>query len=173
MNAALALEAVGAFIPAHDLSEEVVAEGFAEVTVPGRLETVKQASASSAPVILDVAHNPEGVSAMVTSLIEAFAFEKIFFVVGILADKDHVGILTELARVPSAIVLAEPVSARARSKEELAAVAQGIGLEAQVASSVPAAVASAMQSAGPGDLVCVTGSHYVVGEARTHLAGGG
>ena len=171
VNAALALEAVGAFLPAHDLSHDVVVEGFAEATVPGRLETIKQATESSAPVILDVAHNPEGVSALVSSLIEAFAFEKVVFVVGILSDKDHVGILTELARAPSTIVFAEPSSARARSKEELAAAAEAIGLEAQVATSIPAAVASAMQLAGPGDLVCVTGSHYVVGEVRTFLTG--
>lgn len=170
VNAALALEAVGGFLPAQELSPDVVTEGFAAVRVPGRVETAVQATESSAPVVLDVAHNPEGVSALVSTLIEAFAFERVIFVIGILSDKDHIGILTELARVPSALILTEPSSARARSKDELAVSSEALGLEYQIADGVPAAVTSAMRLANAGDLVCVTGSHYVVGDARTFLA---
>ncbi|MBA2725928.1 MAG: dihydrofolate synthase, partial [Actinobacteria bacterium] len=170
VNAALALEAVGAFLPAQDLSSELVAEGFAAVSAPGRMETIKQATASSSPVILDVAHNPAGISALVGALIEAFAFERVVFVVGILADKDHTGILTELSRLPAAVVFTEPRSGRARSADELAALADGLGLVTQVIQNVPEAVDAAMQLAEPGDLICITGSHYVVGEARSYLA---
>jgi len=170
VNAALSLEAVGAFLPVQDLSPELVAEGFATVSAPGRIETVTQATASSAPVILDVAHNPAGISALVGALIEAFAFERVVFVVGILQDKDHTGILTELARVPAVVILTEPKSERARSTDELDALAEGLGLATQATRNVPQAVDAAMRLAEPGDLICITGSHYVVGEARSYLA---
>lgn len=170
VNAALALEAVGAFLPAQELSQEVVAEGLANVVVRGRVETVKQATESSAPVVLDVAHNPEGMSALVGTLIEAFAFERIIFVVGILGDKDFVGMLTELSRVSSSLILTEAASERSRPPAELAVAAEALGLDARIESDVTAAVGSAMQIADPGDLICVTGSHYIVGEARAFLA---
>jgi len=124
---------------------------------------------SETPVVLDVAHNPDGMSATVTALLEAFAFDKVTFVIGILEDKDHVGIITELARVPCRLILTSPANARARSLEELGAVADQLGLEHRAVGGIPAAIDAALEEAGEQELVCITGSHYVVGEARTHL----
>lgn len=170
VNAALALEAVGTFLPVQELSHDLIAEGLGTVSAPGRIETIKQATASSAPVVLDVAHNPASISALVGSLIEAFAFDRVVFVVGILEDKDHKGMLTELSRVPATLVFTEAKSARARSADELAGLSEALGLTTEVARDVPAAVDAAMRLAEPGDLICITGSHYIVGEARTYLA---
>lgn len=167
INAALALEAVTRFIPARELAADVVLEGFATTSVPGRTETIR--TDSPLPVILDVAHNPDGMSALITSLTEAFAFDRVVFVVGILEDKDHLGMLTEMQRVPSTLVVTEPEFARARSAGELEDAASSLGIEARAVPNVAAAVAAALEDAREGDLVCITGSHYVVGEARTFL----
>jgi dihydrofolate synthase/folylpolyglutamate synthase len=121
--------------------------------------------------VLDVAHNPDGMSALVSSLAEAFAFERVVFVVGILQDKDHVGMLTEMARLPSILILTEPRFARSAPATELLEAAAGVGLPAEVEPDVTRAVDMALEAAGEMDLVCVTGSHYVVGEARPHLLG--
>ena len=168
MNAAVALEAVTQFLPANPLDEEVVAEGFDRAVVPGRLETVTRDDLD-APIVLDVAHNPEGVSALIAALSEAFAFESVHFVVGILADKDFRGMLNELTRLPSRVTLTEPESVRAASRQELLAAAQEAGLEAASSESVESAVNRAIGSAVAGELICVTGSHYVVGQARSLL----
>ena len=171
-NAAVALEAVTRFLPAQDLEQDVVAEGFANAVVPGRLEALAPAPGSADPsIVLDVAHNPDGMSALVTSLLEAFALERVFFVIGILADKDHEGMLRELVRIPSHLILTEARSARSASPDELAAASERLDLSHEVIEGVPAAVSTATQAAGPGDLVVVTGSHYVVGEARGFLLG--
>jgi dihydrofolate synthase/folylpolyglutamate synthase len=170
VNAATALEAVTRFLPAQQLDAEVVAEGFTRTTAPGRLESVGQLTDLALPLMLDVAHNPPSVSALVSSLIEGFAFESVIFVIGVLKDKDFAGMLGEMARVPCSLIFTEARTARAAEAEELGRAADSLGLGFKVIEGVPAAVSTAVQSAGPDELICITGSHYVVGEARTYLA---
>ncbi len=165
-NAATALEAVTRFLPAQELGQEVLQEGLSTVVVPGRLESVRQGSATQAPVLLDVAHNPDGMSALITTLIEEFAFERIVFVLGILSDKDHAGMLREVARVEGHVIATEARSVRSFPAPELLTAAEGLGLGGDSVPDVASAVKRALQIATPGDLICVTGSHYVVGEAR-------
>jgi dihydrofolate synthase/folylpolyglutamate synthase len=162
VNAAIALEAVTRFLPGQVLGEEVVAQGFAEAKVPGRMETVDR-------VLLDVAHNPDGASALVGALAGAFDFTGGVFVVGILADKDYRGIVQELARISTRMVFTSAANVRSVDPSELLSVAAELGLEECLAvANVGEAIAAARDLAGEA-LVCVTGSHYVVGEAREHL----
>ncbi len=167
-NAATALEATTRFL-AHPLSDEVVAEGFASTVVPGRLETLRAQQRPGIPVILDVAHNPDGMSALITSLIEAFAFDRVRFVIGILGDKDYRGMLQELARVECSVYFTEPKTVRAVPKSDLVAAGAELGLTSHPSADVDEGVTSALADADDHDLVCVTGSHYVVGEARSFL----
>jgi dihydrofolate synthase/folylpolyglutamate synthase len=91
------------------------------------------------------------------------------FVVGILGDKDHRGMIAEMARVPSRIILTQPRSVRSTPPDELRASATEFGLESEDIDDVADAVKHALADVQEGDLVCVTGSHYVVGEARPTL----
>lgn len=162
VNAAIALEAVTRFLPGQVLGEEVVAQGFAEAKAPGRMETVDR-------VLLDVAHNPDGASALVGALAGAFDFTGGVFVVGILADKDYRGIVQELARISPLMVFTKAANVRSVEPSELLSAAAELGLEDCLAvDGVADAIAAARDLAGEA-LVCVTGSHYVVGEAREHL----
>jgi dihydrofolate synthase/folylpolyglutamate synthase len=151
----------------RELDQDVVLEGFANTKVPGRLETL--ALGGDVPVILDVAHNADGMSALVTSLAETFPFKRVVFVVGILQGKDHNGMLLEMTRIPCALVVTQPEIGRALEAGELHAAAIELGMEATVEKTVRAAVDSARAISASGDLVCITGSHYVVGEARSYL----
>jgi dihydrofolate synthase/folylpolyglutamate synthase len=171
VNAAVALEAATRFIPARELDETVVAEAFASTFVAGRLESIKLNGGETRTVVLDVAHNPDGASALVTSLAEAFAFERVVFVVGILADKDYRGMLAELARLECSLFFTEAKTVRSVPADELRVAADELALPSEVIDDVAKATDAAIDSAGRGELVCITGSHYVVGEARTHLRG--
>jgi dihydrofolate synthase/folylpolyglutamate synthase len=168
VNAATALEAVVRFLPARSLGHDVVAEGLGGVEIPGRLE-VFRLEGVEVPVVLDVAHNPDGVSALVSSLADAFAFDTVRFVVGIMGDKDHSGMLGELARLPCSVVLTQSRSVRSLALEELETGARAHQLPYEVRENVEAATDRAIETSATRDLVCVTGSHYVVGEARAHL----
>lgn len=169
VNAATALEAVTRFFPAESLSDDVVAEGLGAASAPGRLETVRQKTADSGVIVMDVAHNPDGVAALVTSLLEGFAFQKVVFVFGTLEDKDYRGMLTQFTRLPCQIFATRAQHPRSVTAGDLAAAAEELGLPAEPITSVGEAVTVASESATPDDLVCITGSHYVVGEARTFL----
>ena len=167
-NAATALEAVTRFLPSVEFSNDVVLEGMAAVRVPGRLETLRT-DTTSVPVVMDVAHNPDGMSAMITSLAEAFAFDRIVFILGVLQDKDHDGMLTEMARLGGHVIATEAKTARSVPAQQLADAAQTHGMASEVVTDVAAALHRATQIAREADLICVTGSHYVVGEARSLL----
>jgi dihydrofolate synthase / folylpolyglutamate synthase len=167
VNAATAIEAVTRFLPARQLDDDLLLEGLAATSVPGRIETLR--SARQATVVLDVAHNPDGMSALVTALIEAFAFDKVHFVLGVLEDKDFAGMLGELTRVPCVVYATAPAGVRPVPPQELHSASVERGLEAHVVNDVFTAAKRALSVSGAGELVCVTGSHYVVGEARERL----
>ncbi|HVF53898.1 MAG TPA: Mur ligase family protein [Actinomycetota bacterium] len=170
VNAAAALEAVTRFIPAQELAPDVVAQGLGTAFAHGRIETIPGA-AGGVPVILDVAHNPEGMSALITALLEAFAFDRVIFVAGFLADKEHTGMIAEMARVPAKLLWTRARSARSADPTVLLEAARELDPDAYVFEDVTEAVDEAIAVSGEGDLICVTGSHYVVGEARLHLLG--
>ena len=176
-NAATALVAVEAFLGggAGALVGEVVEQGFAAVSVPGRLEVVRR----SPTVLIDVAHNPHGARALAAAVDEAFDFRRLVGVVGVLADKDAEGILVALEPLLDEIVLTQSTSPRAVDAEELGAIAAEVfGAErVQVEPVLPNALEAAVTAAeSEGDLegvgVLVTGSVTIAGESRALLRRG-
>jgi dihydrofolate synthase / folylpolyglutamate synthase len=169
-NAALAIAAVTKFVPEGSLDVAVIRDGLAACGVAGRMEAIRPAGAKG-PVILDVAHNPAGASALALALSETFAFERVTFVVGILGDKDHRGILEELAAIPARVIATQARAARSLPADQICKDASEFGLECESIPDVGDAVRLAIETTRAEDLVAVTGSHYVVGEARTYLLG--
>lgn len=168
LNAAVAIEATTRFTN-KPLDQDIVAEGLMNTHVPGRLETVRLEGQAAVPVVVDVAHNPDGASALISGLVDAFTFERVLFVVGVLGDKNYAGMLAELARLRCEVIATRPRYVRAVSTEQLRSAADELGLQCIAIDEVSTAVDFALGRAEGGDLVCVTGSHYVVGEARAHL----
>jgi len=176
-NAAVALATAEAFLGAgveRVLDASVVREGFADVTSPGRLERVR----SAPTVLLDAAHNPAGVAALVSSLQDDFDFRRLVAVVAILADKDVQGMLEILEPSVDAVVVTRNTSTRAMPVAELAAVAEEIfGPDrVTVAASLPDAIEAAVAlaedeiDAGIGGVgVLITGSVMTVADARKLL----
>ncbi|GAA4463093.1 bifunctional folylpolyglutamate synthase/dihydrofolate synthase [Phytohabitans houttuyneae] len=176
-NAAVALAAVEAFLGAgtsRQLDPEVVREGFAGTSSPGRLERVRNAPT----ILLDSAHNTHGMAATVTALQEEFAFSRLVAVVAVLADKDAAGLLELLEPVVDAVVVTRNTSPRAMPADQLAQVAEEIFGESRVeiAANMPDAIEVAValaesdveaELAGVG--VLITGSVATVADARRLL----
>jgi dihydrofolate synthase/folylpolyglutamate synthase len=165
-NAAIALAAAEAFFDGP-LDPDVVTEAFAGFRSPGRLEVV----GNSPLVILDGAHNVAGAEALVAVLAEEFLPAPRTLVVGLLREKDPALMLSALdARSAERVIACPPPTPRALDPKEVAAAAQALGVaQVEVAPSVTEAVRWAVDSAGPEGQVVVTGSLYVVGEARASL----
>jgi dihydrofolate synthase/folylpolyglutamate synthase len=165
-NAAVALAAVAAFL-GRAPSPEVVEVALGSVVVPGRLEVL----GSQPLIVVDGAHNPAGAEALSSALAEGFSVEghKVA-VLGMLEGRDPCGILRPLldAGIDQVICVA-PETPRAMDAAKVAAAAGGLGLDAIVASSIVEGVHAGLSKVSEGGLLLVTGSLYVVGEARAEL----
>ena len=176
-NAALALAAVEAFLgagSAKQLDPDVVREGFADTTSPGRLERVRSAPA----ILLDGAHNPHGMAATVKALEEEFAFRHLVVVVAILADKDAEALLELLEPVAAKIIVTRNTSPRSMDLDALARAAADVFGEdrVMVAENMPDAIEEAvyqaesdMEGEQSGVGVLITGSIVTVADARKLL----
>ncbi len=166
-NAALAVAAVEALLaaPGETLAADVVAEGLAQVTSPGRLQLI-----GTAPTVLvDAAHNPHGMRALVAALQDSFDFDGWAVVLGVLADKDAAAILDALHALPGRIFATAPASDRARDPDDLADLAERRGMPVSVHPDLmdAAAAARAWAEAAPRRAVVIAGSVVLAGEAIT------
>jgi len=166
-NASLAVAAVEAFLDAP-LSPEIVAEGFDRVTSPGRLEVVGR----DPLVLLDGAHNTQGMTALGRALDEEFTSAgSLVAVVGVLAGHDPGELLDALGSERLRLVVACPApSPRTLDPALVAAAARKRGVEAVEVTSVAEAIDAARADAGIEETILVTGSLYVVGAARATLS---
>ncbi|HXK12497.1 MAG TPA: folylpolyglutamate synthase/dihydrofolate synthase family protein [Vicinamibacteria bacterium] len=155
-------EAKRAGIPI-DLSK--VPEAVARTRWPGRLERVP----GDPPLLLDGAHNPAGARALAAHLADGPPFVLVF---GAMADKDVAGLARALFPLAAAVVLTRPRVARAATPSDLARRAGRLGSRADLEPSVARALALARglaRARGPGTVVVVAGSLYLVGAVKAIL----
>ncbi|ROP64466.1 folylpolyglutamate synthase/dihydrofolate synthase family protein [Curtobacterium sp. ZW137] len=119
-NAAVAIAAVESFIGrgTQALDEDVLSEGLAGATSPGRLQPIAQ----DPTVVVDAAHNPHGAKALADALPVAFPSEHVVGVVGILADKDARGFVRALKDTIATFVVTQPPGERALDADEFARI---------------------------------------------------
>ena len=170
-NAAVAVAALEAFFGGgKELDFEVLQEGFAAVTSPGRLEVVRTAPT----IIVDAAHNPDGIKASAAALQEAFTFTKLVPVVGVLKEKDAEEILRELKESLGGLAdeycFTQSNSPRAVPATELAELAIDLGFgedKVHIAEKLDDALEWAVERAEAND--DLSGSITLVAEARILL----
>jgi dihydrofolate synthase/folylpolyglutamate synthase len=167
-NAACALAATQAFFD-RPIDPSVALSAFASVEVPGRFEIMKRHPL----VVLDGAHNPDGARALAATLADDMAGRyPDVLVVGYTAGRDPAEMLSLVGASHARVIIAcAPPHPRALPTSSVVDAVASLGLTAEVAqtSSVPAAVARAMESVSDEEFVLVTGSLYVVGDARKVL----
>lgn len=157
-----ALTAVVA-LSALDVPVRAIEAGIRSARWPGRLERV----ASSPDVYLDGAHNPAGARSLAAYISRFHSRRRVWLIYGAMRDKaveEISGILFPLA---SELILTAPAQARAAHPEAMAAMVDHPRM--RIAPGVEAALAIARNEAAPGDVVFVTGSLFLVGEARALL----
>ena len=171
-NAAVALVTLEAFLGggSNSLDSDVIREGFANASSPGRLEIMRR----NPTVMIDAAHNAHGAIALSQALAEEFTFDRVIAVVAILGDKDVVKFLNELSKVADEIIVTRNSSPRAMPIEDLKRIAVDIFEEGAVsaAPSIAAAIQEAVEKASQPNVsigVLVTGSVVTAGAARALL----
>ncbi|MGB9887233.1 MAG: bifunctional folylpolyglutamate synthase/dihydrofolate synthase [Moorellales bacterium] len=162
-TAVLAAEVLARF-RGLELGPEAVREGLARVSWPARLELWP-----TRPLLaFDAAHNRDAARAL-RAAVERLAFRRIILVVGLLADKEREAIMDLLAPLAAAVVVTRPLSPRAGDWEKVASMAARHVGAVYAEADLDAALDRALGLAGEEDMVLVTGSFYLVGEARARM----
>ncbi|MDQ6835020.1 MAG: Mur ligase family protein [Actinomycetota bacterium] len=159
-NFALARAAAQALL--GELDPDAVAAAGRQIRVPGRLQEV----ASAPRTLLDGAHNPDGMQALVEALEElATPDQPIVACVSILDDKDAAAMLAALLPVCAAVVFTSSGHPRALPPPTLQSLAgQLSGPASEVVADPGRALGRARELAGRDGLVVATGSLYLIAD---------
>lgn len=148
-----------------NLEQEHIKQGLKDNIWPGRLEV----AATSPFVLLDGAHNLMAARNLGRYLIERMNNRHLTMVVGILDDKPVKPMLKNLLSTCDRAILTQPAIDRALPPQKLYRFAKEFISDIKMIPSVADAVNYAVKTAGPEDAICIAGSLYVVGEAKTAL----
>jgi dihydrofolate synthase/folylpolyglutamate synthase len=167
VNLATSIAVSEAFL-GHALDEDALRTAVSATSQPGRIEVVHRHPL----VIVDGAHNQQGIEGLAGALAEEFPDEGYQLVVGLRGARSPGEVLVPLDGQIAHVWASAPNDPSAQPPEELAAAAaEVLGVETTVIEGVPDALAAAMEAAGPDGAVVATGSLYLAGEARASLIG--
>jgi dihydrofolate synthase/folylpolyglutamate synthase len=150
------------------ISATNIAQGLALVQWPGRFQILQEH-----PIVLvDGAHNVASMKRLVNNIKAYFPQKRILLVFGTSCDKDIPGIINELVPLSSQVIVTRASHSRAAPLSTLAAEFAKRGIEPETTGTVPEAISRALSMASRTDVICVTGSLFVVAEALDYFSGG-
>ncbi|MFP3879359.1 MAG: bifunctional folylpolyglutamate synthase/dihydrofolate synthase [Dehalococcoidia bacterium] len=143
-----------------------IAQGLARVHWPGRFHILQQ----NPTVLVDGAHNVSSMRALVRNVRAYFGHKRTLLVFGTSTDKDVPGIVNELVSLSPRVIVTRALQSRAAAPSTLTDEFSKRGIHAETSQTVPEAISRALSEAGEADLVCVTGSLFVVGETLDYFS---
>ncbi len=143
-----------------------IAQGLAQVKWPGRFQVVRR----QPTVLIDGAHNVESIKRLVENLKAYFPGKRIFLVFGTSSDKDITGIVKELVPISQHVIVTQASHSRAAPTATLATEFSKYGIEPENKGTVTEAISRALSRAENTDVICVTGSLFVVAEALGYFS---
>jgi dihydrofolate synthase/folylpolyglutamate synthase len=150
-----------------DCPEDKITTGLAATRVPGRMQLVWDRPR----VLVDGAHNPAAVGALMRCVGAHVPYDSMICVFGCCSDKDVLGLIDKVNLGADKVIFTRAAgNPRAADPEDLQKLFnERSGKMSQVAKSLPEALEMATRAVSREDLVCVTGSFYLVGETLKHL----
>ncbi len=149
------------------ISDAAVMAGLAKTNVPGRMEMVN----AMPRVLVDGAHNAASLDAMLKAIGQHIPYDSMVVIFGCCADKDVPGMLERITAGADKVIFTKVNNIRSANPGELAATYTELyGKMAQVAPTLEDALAIANRAVTKEDLICITGSFYLVGEAKQYFA---
>ena len=149
------------------ISDARAMEGLARTQVAGRMEMLSQ----TPRVVADGAHNAASLDAMMRAIGQHIPYDSMVVIFGCCADKDVSGMLERVTHGADKVIFTKVDNIRSSDPNELAArYTELYGKMAQVAPTLSDALAIAYRAVTKEDLICITGSFYLVGEAKKFFA---
>ena len=147
------------------VGEEAVRAGIEQVRWPGRFQIVSRRP----HIVLDGAHDEIGARALAKTMEAVFPGRRVLLVLGVQLDKDAEAIAEELCPLADRVIATASSSPRALEASELQKIAFRHSKHTSAYTPVSLAIREAVSGAQPDDVILVTGSLYVVGEAMSAL----
>ena len=152
------------------INDTRVMEGLSKVTLAGRMEMISE----TPRVIVDGAHNAASLDALMKAIGQHIPYDSMVVIFGCCADKDVSGMLERITSGADKVIFTRVDSIRSSDPHELAAqYVELYGKMAQVAETLEEAMEIANRAVTKEDLICITGSFYLVGEAKKLFASKG
>ncbi|MBW7888429.1 MAG: bifunctional folylpolyglutamate synthase/dihydrofolate synthase [Bacteroidetes bacterium] len=163
-NARCAYAAIQTIQKKFPVRKSALQNGFAKTSrysgLHGRFEQIS----SNPRILIDVAHNPDAI-ALLCETLRREKYKTLYIVFGVMKDKDYVSMLRLLKTVQPVMIVSAPNYERALSTDALKKECRTLKLKTIPAETIQQGVLTAKRAAGKKDLIVITGSHYVVGEA--------
>jgi len=142
-----------------------IVSGLGNVSWPGRLEVMRQE-----PIFLvDGAHNEDSARRLKDAIKRDLGFDRVILIIGVSSDKDMAAMVQQLATISSFVIATRSRHPRALDPAVLLGEFSKRGVSGEIGESVASAAERALAMAQPDDLVCATGSLFVVAEAREYV----
>jgi len=158
-NAALvmaAVEVLGA--KGIMITDEQASRGLEKVQWEGRMEILREH-----PIVLaDGAHNPAGITALMKAIAENFRYRKLIVILGVLKDKNFGEMFHKVSQMADCVILTKPASDRGLDPQYFGADSPSTF----ITTGPYEALEMAFSMAGPRDLICATGSLYLIADVR-------
>jgi len=167
-NIALALIAIEQLqLDGFYLTQDDIIKGVVTSFNPGRMEIVQKHPL----ILLDGAHNPSGMEKLKDTLEQDFIYDRLILIVGILKDKALRPMLSTIYPLAHTIICTQSENMRACPPQQLQELLKIVGFKGTIylEPSVRKAIDHAKKIAEKNDLMCITGSLYTIGEARSYL----
>jgi len=158
-----ALKAQGLEIP-----EQKATAGLANVEMPGRMQMIREMPR----ILVDGAHNAASIDALMRAIGQNITYDSMIVIFGCQKDKDAEGMIRRLQIGADKMIVTRTHSSRSAEPADLAATySECSGKMVQVAETLDEALQIALRAVGREDLICVTGSFYLVAEAIRKFSG--
>ncbi len=167
-NCALAISAIDQLKNfGYEFDDLALYNALAETKIEGRMETVWERP----KIIADGAHNPTSLQTLIKSIGAHIPYDSMVCVFGCCQDKDVHGMLEKMSLGADKIIFTKAKGNPRAAEPKLLQkqFAEISGKMTQIAETLPEALEIAAQAASRDDLICVTGSFYLVGETKKHL----
>jgi len=147
----------------YEIDNGKATEGLRTVSLAGRMEII----CDDPRIIIDGAHNAASIRALIHAIGQNIPYDSMVVIFGCNSDKDIDGMLRELQYGADKAIFTRSNSAKAISPQDLADKYTEIcGKMCQTAVSLGEALQIARSAVGKEDLICITGSFYLIGEAK-------
>jgi dihydrofolate synthase/folylpolyglutamate synthase len=145
------------------LLDKLKAAGYTIVTLAGRMEMI----CNDPRIMIDGAHNAASIRALIHAIGQNIPYDSMVVIFGCNSDKDVAGMLSQLQYGADKVIFTRSSSTKAVAPQDLGDMYTEIcGKMYQTSSSLGEALQLAHSAVGREDLICITGSFYLIGQAK-------